>query len=665
MNSLTHTGSATEMNAVIKLAEVLPSTQITSLNLNRSDMRAEGTAALAKVLPSTQITSISLNQNAICSVAKGVGTFTLDAINELCEALPKSSVTSLSLARNNLLGDPEKIDSSGACALCDALSKMKALAELNLSDGCFCDLEDRRLEVRGGYTDRNGQGTCSPDIVNAFCKMLMKSSVASLSVKRNNIIGDGAEKMAKAVLATPSMIDFGGIPIKPLRDNSVTDLDLSNRTLGLPEAMVLSGLLPGAPSLVKLNVDGYAIPIDELRGTKPVEAIDLSDQSGMSVASGLIIASCLAGNEHLKSLNVDGHVLPIDELRGAKPVEAIDLSAKSLGVKSALIIASCLAGNEHLKSLNLAQNSLSGDRFDQMNALIKLAEVLPSTRITSLNLDFNQLCGINMLFGGTFRVDAINALCEALPKSSVASLSMNFVGICGMCIDGKGPYTPNAIYAVCEMLPKSSVTSLSLNHNAICGVARGVGTFTLDAINALCEALPKSSVASLSLAGNDLLGDTDWIKQSEVHGESFEVGAKVVYQGREMTVSTAPNSDGGLKMIELAGIAALCDALPKMKALTELNLDENTISAALAEVLPSTTITSLSLAGNKVSAEAGGKLAEAFVKMPNLREVNLSRNEELDAETRGAIERAAPNARIEWDKMIPEGDAIPDGCVLS
>jgi len=429
--------------------------------------------------------------------------------------------------------------------------------------------------------------------------------------------------------------------------------------------MVLSGLLPGAPSLVKLNVDGYAIPIDELRGTKPVEAIDLSDQSGMSVASGLIIASCLAGNEHLKSLNVDGHVLPIDELRGAKPVEAIDLSAKSLGVKSALIIASCLAGNEHLKSLNLAQNSLSGDRFDQMNALIKLAEVLPSTRITSLNLDFNQLCGINMLFGGTFRVDAINALCEALPKSSVASLSMNFVGICGMCIDGKGPYTPNAIYAVCEMLPKSSVTSLSLNHNAICGVARGVGTFTLDAINALCEALPKSSVASLSLAGNDLLGDTDWIKQSEVHGESFEVGAKVVYQGREMTVSTAPNSDGGLKMIELAGIAALCDALPKMKALTELNLDENTISAALAEVLPSTTITSLSLAGNKVSAEAGGKLAEAFVKMPNLREVNLSRNEELDAETRGAIERAAPNARIEWDKMIPEGDAIPDGCVLS
>ena len=51
----------------------------------------------------------------------------------------------------------------------------------------------------------------------------------------------------------PSMVDFGSIPIKFLRDNSVTDLDLSNKGLGIPEAMVLSGVLVGASSLVTLK----------------------------------------------------------------------------------------------------------------------------------------------------------------------------------------------------------------------------------------------------------------------------------------------------------------------------------------------------------------------------------------------------------------------------
>ena len=43
--------------------------------------------------------------------------------------------------------------------------------------------------------------------------------------------------------------------------------------------------------------------------------------------------------------------MAIDELRGTKPVESIDLSQKKLGVASAVIIASCIFGNEHLLEL--------------------------------------------------------------------------------------------------------------------------------------------------------------------------------------------------------------------------------------------------------------------------------------------------------------------------
>ena len=52
--------------------------------------------------------------------------------------------------------------------------------------------------------------------------------------------------------------------------------------------------------------------------------------------------------------SVDGYALKIDELRGTKPIERIDLSEKGLGVASALIIASCIKENGVLKQLKCA-----------------------------------------------------------------------------------------------------------------------------------------------------------------------------------------------------------------------------------------------------------------------------------------------------------------------
>ena len=52
--------------------------------------------------------------------------------------------------------------------------------------------------------------------------------------------------------------------------------------------------------------------------------------------------------------SVDGHPLPIDELKGIKAADSIDLSGKGLGVASAMIIGTCIAGNESLRSLKYA-----------------------------------------------------------------------------------------------------------------------------------------------------------------------------------------------------------------------------------------------------------------------------------------------------------------------
>ena len=60
--------------------------------------------------------------------------------------------------------------------------------------------------------------------------------------------------------------------------------------------------------------------------------------------------------EHFASraLSVDGYPLPIDELKGTKPSKKIDLSRKKLGVASAIIIASCIKENGVLKELKCA-----------------------------------------------------------------------------------------------------------------------------------------------------------------------------------------------------------------------------------------------------------------------------------------------------------------------
>ena len=54
---------------------------------------------------------------------------------------------------------------------------------------------------------------------------------------------------------------------------------------------------------------------------------------------------------------MDGHALQIDELKGTKPTEKINLADKGLGVASAFIIASCIKGNGVLKELKCAAAS--------------------------------------------------------------------------------------------------------------------------------------------------------------------------------------------------------------------------------------------------------------------------------------------------------------------
>ena len=73
------------------------------------------------------------------------------------------------------------------------------------------------------------------------------------SVGSNKITGDGADSLAKVVLEHTTLTDFCSIPLVSLRENTLTELDLSNKGIGVPGAIVLSSLLPSALALQALK----------------------------------------------------------------------------------------------------------------------------------------------------------------------------------------------------------------------------------------------------------------------------------------------------------------------------------------------------------------------------------------------------------------------------
>ena len=55
------------------------------------------------------------------------------------------------------------------------------------------------------------------------------------------------------VLEHAVLTDFCGIPLVSLRENSITELDLFNKGVGVPGAIVLSKLLPSAAAVKSLK----------------------------------------------------------------------------------------------------------------------------------------------------------------------------------------------------------------------------------------------------------------------------------------------------------------------------------------------------------------------------------------------------------------------------
>ena len=70
------------------------------------------------------------------------------------------------------------------------------------------------------------------------------ASLTSLDVRYNNIKGDSASQLSAVVLSNLKIETFNEIPIKEMRADSFTELDLKGKYIGEVGGMVVAGLVP-------------------------------------------------------------------------------------------------------------------------------------------------------------------------------------------------------------------------------------------------------------------------------------------------------------------------------------------------------------------------------------------------------------------------------------
>jgi hypothetical protein len=114
-------------------------------------------------------------------------------------------------------------------------------------------------------------------------------------------------------------------------------------------------------------------------------------------------------------VNLDGFALPVKKLKGTDPVETLDLSGKNLGVASAVVIASLISVNGALTALNLSSNEIGGHWNSYRHQPVSTPEgpkaiadaLLVNGALTKLSLAQNKL-----------EEEGTKAICEALDQNT-------------------------------------------------------------------------------------------------------------------------------------------------------------------------------------------------------------------------------------------------------
>ena len=464
---------------------------------------------------------------------------------------------------------------------------------------------------------------------SALPGMLTNGSLTSLDVCNNNITGDGAQQLAAAVLGKQTVEVFCQIPLKELRADSLTSLDLTEIGIGVPGALVLAGLLravrgsltslalkkteigeSGAAaigdalkvndSLTEVDLDGFALPLKRLKGTDPVESLDLSEK-GLAFASAFVIASLIGVNGSLTECNLKDNNLSnagwcaiFNALRDNKDnkIAKWDLSSEGIDVAVAKSLAAYVTVSGSLTSLDLGENNIGPDGGAAVAKALKVNDSL-----TSLDLHNNTI--------GTKGGEAI---AKALAvNGSLASLDVRNCDITGVGAQQLAAVVlgSQTLHTFCQIplkeLRADTLTTLDLKNKGI-DVPGALVLATI--IRTVSSSLTEVDLDDFALPVKQLKG-TDPV-------ESLDLSQKGLGFTSAVVIASLIGVNGSLKSLDLHGNdigkeggLAFAEAFrvnsSKRKRLTELYGQR-----------PVGSLTELYLGGNPIGPEGVRALTEVL-----------------------------------------------------
>ena len=232
---------------------------------------------------------------------------------------------------NNNIGD------KGAAALASALRVNEVLTELNIGGN---EIGPEGAKAVGEALAANrvltnldlSWNNIGDEGATALASALEVNGVLKiLDVRRNEISGDAAQPLATAVLASPSLEIFGSVPLKELRANTLDQLVLRLKSLGVPEALVLAKLVEGSRVLTSLDLG-----INDLTEEAALGIVRVERQRNKLTSLGL--ARCRIGPTGAAEI--------AEYVSGSGVLKSIDLQYNSLGDEGKGAIHAAVSGRE-------------------------------------------------------------------------------------------------------------------------------------------------------------------------------------------------------------------------------------------------------------------------------------------------------------------------------
>ncbi|KOO34935.1 protein nlrc3-like protein, partial [Chrysochromulina tobinii] len=560
------------------------STMISECNLRGNKLDSESAKVLAKigVEKGIMLLGIKRDQKEADFANQGLGPS--DAIL-IASDIATGALTNLNLSSNNLCSVTET-----------GYIKASQVQGSSFNEGDIVVYQGKEMIVSKAK-DRDGdiKMTHLPDMsgLNALADAFrVNGSLTSIDVRGNKITGDGAAQLSAAVLGNLKIEMFNGIPIKEMRANSITELDLKDKKIDNEGGMVVAALIPAMSVLARVNVrgnnlgvEGWTIIFTALRDS-PTGTITAWDLSGENLGPGIAtpLAEFLSASTMITECNLRGNKLDSESAKVLAKI-GIEKGIMLFGIK------------RDQKEADFANQGLGP------SDAILIASDIATGALTSLNLSSNNLCSVTET--------------GYIKASQVQGSSFNEGDI--VVYQGKEMIVSKA---------KDRDGDIKMTHLP-----------DMSGLNALADAFRvNGSLTSIDVRGNNITGNSAAQLSAAVLGNlKIEMFNEIPI--KEMRANSITELDLKDKKIDNEGGMVVAALIPAMSVLARVDVRGNNLGVegwtiifnALRES-PTSTITAWDLSGENLGPGITTPLAEYLSASTMITECNL-RGNKLDSES--------------------------------